>query len=350
MASIPGVCSLTRFGSTIGEVLGYDGESFDPDRVEILRLEVLARFEYLLEGSYHCDPIKVFIKQEPHKVSKLKEGRLRLISAVSVIDTMVDRMLFQRIFKKVVSEPLSTPVAIGWSPVQSGAAYLRMHLSGKTFDTDKKHWDWTFPWWLLVDSYKVLLQIASPAPWWEAVALRRFKCLFKYARFSFPDGQVVDQREKGIMKSGCYLTLLMNSLGQWILHEHAQLSLGVNVKFICFGDDGTQEHSEHDDKFVAFYEKLGFKVEHGVHDNIEFCGFHIFANSKFLPAYKDKHVFMLRHLTLDPTIAVQTLQSYQYLYWFDRAFLDFVRSIAKSRGLHEAIIPDDQICRVVYGR
>nr|WKV33963.1 MAG: RNA-dependent RNA polymerase [Riboviria sp.] len=334
----------------MGEVLGFDGESFDPCRVEILRLEVLARIEYMIEGMVTNDPIKVFIKQEPHKISKLKDGRLRLISAVSIIDTMVDRMLFQRLFKAVVAAPMETPIAIGWTPLGSGAAFLKSRFPEATFDTDKKHWDWTFPLWLLEDCYSSLMQVMDAPGWWNRVAALRFISLYVKARFSFPDGTQVAQRSPGIQKSGCYLTLLLNSMGQWLLHEHAQIKLGVKVPYVCFGDDGTQRSTEFDGRFVDFYESLGFSVEAAVHKDIEFCGFHIYSGSRFLPAYRDKHVFLLEHLTTDREVCVQTLQSYQYIYWFDKDFLVFLRSIAKWKGLPEAIVSDDALGKVVLGR
>lgn len=349
MASIPGVCPLTTFGTTLGECLGFDGKTLDPQRVSILRMYVLDRVESLLKGNLVADPIKLFIKQEPHKLEKLDEGRLRLISAVSVIDTMIDRMLFQDLFQEVIKKPLRTPIAIGWTPLGTGSAFLKMHFPGATFDTDKKHWDWTFPWWLLADCYQVLVQPEWPA-WRRALAYKRFYMLYRYAVFHFPDGSLVSQKGDGIQKSGCYLTLLLNSLGQWLLHEHAELSLGVRVKHVSFGDDVTQESTAFDRAFLEFYESLGFHVKPSWSENIEFCGFHIYSGSRFLPSYKDKHIFMLRHLTLDPEIAVQTLQSYQYIYWFDKEFLALIRSIAVYRGLNHAIVDDGDIMRVVLGR
>lgn len=349
LASVPGVCPLTMYGSTLGECLGFDGKTLDPQRVSILRMYVLDRVESLLKGKLTADPIKLFIKQEPHKIEKLEEGRLRLISAVSVIDTMIDRMLFQDLFEQIIRFPLKTPIAIGWSPLGSGAAFLKSHFPGKTFDTDKRHWDWTFPWWLLADCYQILVPEEWPS-WRKTLAYRRFYMLYRYAVFSFPDGSLVSQKGDGIQKSGCYLTLLLNSLGQWLLHEHAQLSLGVEVEHASFGDDVTQRSTKYDVEFLEFYRSLGFEVKPTWSDDIEFCGFHIFTNCRFLPSYKDKHVFMLRHLTMDPQIAAQTLQSYQYLYWFDKEFLALIRSIAVSRGLQHALVDDGDIMRVVMGR
>lgn len=352
MASTPGITPLTAYGTTLGEILGYDGEAFDPERVSILRMYVLGRVKSLLADDVDSDPIKLFVKQEPHKISKLEEGRLRLISAVSIVDTMVDRMLFQETCEVIISKPMWTPIAIGWTPLKSGVPYFKAHLPGVTFDTDKKHWDWTFPYWLLKDCYHVLVSLSplSKQKWFQKLAWMRFSCLYEHAVFQFPDGTVVKQWQEGIQKSGCFLTLILNSLGQWLLHEHAQLVLGVKVPLLTFGDDVTQISTEHNEDFVRFYRELGFSVESAVNEVTEFIGFKLLDSSAFVPAYRDKHVFLLQHLTEDEEIASQTLVSYQYLYYFDKPFLAFIRDIARYRGLEAAIVPDRQLARVVYGR
>lgn len=350
MASVPGITALSKYGTTLGEILGFDGTSFNPERVNIFRIYVLDRFQTLLRGEEYADPIKLFIKQEPHKKTKIKDMRLRLISAVSVVDTMIDRMLFQDIFQSFVENPLRTPVAIGWNPLNLGASFLRNKIGAPTFDTDKKHWDWTFPHWLLFDSYIILTSLTNFPFWWHRVARLRFKMLFEQAIFSFPDGTLVRQQGHGIMKSGCYLTLLLNSLGQWLLHTLCENALGVKVPMVCFGDDVTQKSTSKDKDFVSYYESLGFTVESCKHEDMEFCGFHIYTRNRFLPAYKGKHIFALSHLTLEEQTAIQTLQSYQYLYWFDKPFLKLIRQVAVNRGLSAALVDDDQIMRVVYGR
>ena len=40
-----------------------------------------------------CDPIRVFVKNEPHSSKKLEEGRVRLIMSVSIVDQLVERVL-----------------------------------------------------------------------------------------------------------------------------------------------------------------------------------------------------------------------------------------------------------------
>lgn len=44
-----------------------------------------------------CDPVRVFIKEEPASKNKRETGALRLISSVSIVDTVVHRLLFGKI-------------------------------------------------------------------------------------------------------------------------------------------------------------------------------------------------------------------------------------------------------------
>ena len=66
----------------------------------------------ILTGEFDYDPIKVFVKQEPHKMSKIKQERYRLISGVSLVDTLVDRLLLQWLAQNVVEHVGETPSRI----------------------------------------------------------------------------------------------------------------------------------------------------------------------------------------------------------------------------------------------
>jgi hypothetical protein len=46
----------------------------------------------LVEGNF-CDPVRVFIKAEPHSTNKVNQDRWRLIFAVSVVDQIIERLL-----------------------------------------------------------------------------------------------------------------------------------------------------------------------------------------------------------------------------------------------------------------
>lgn len=75
-------------------------------------MAVTERIQSLLSGEMEADDIKVFVKQEPHSWEKISEGRFRLISAVSMVDTMVDRIVFGDLVDRVLATAGETPVMI----------------------------------------------------------------------------------------------------------------------------------------------------------------------------------------------------------------------------------------------
>lgn len=331
--SVPGYCQMSVFGSTNADVLGWNGLEYDPVRVEYLYTLVKKRLILLSKGTVERDDIKVFIKQEPHKRGKIEKGLYRLISAVSLVDTMVDRILFSWAMDGVLKRPLATPTAIGWTPLQGGYRLLKQILdnqlgpSGKVVCVDKSAWDWTVQGWL-VDVWKAVLKGLCTAPdWWRVAVDTRFDALFEQAVFRFEDGSRVSQRARGIMKSGCYLTLLLNGMGQSALHYLINAYEGVDLdqnQPITMGDDTVQPWFDWFDRYLDFMRSLGPMIKGTPEptDHIEFCGFYI-ANGVTWPAYWKKHLFRLKHL--DEATAAETLEAYQFLYAFEPAMLNVVR-------------------------
>lgn len=323
MTSSVGKCQMDRFGATIGVALGYDPvRGCDPERVDFLYHLVSSRLDALRAGQQEADPINLFIKQEPHKQTKLEQQRYRLISAVSLVDTMVDRMLFGHIKQDVWSE---SPVLVGWTPRQGGFHWLWEKLRGaQRLEIDKKAWDWSMQPWVVEASLRVLEQLSLHATEeWLSLARQRFEVLFRFARF---DGQglVFDQAEPGIMKSGCFLTIFVNSISQLLLHfvavRRANLQKVIEAPY-CMGDDTIQRcwaSSEQVQQYVFELNRAGCLVGDcallGKEEPFTFCGFAI-EEDKIHPAYRAKHCYVLKHL--DPTVAVETLDSYQQDYVFE---------------------------------
>nr|UGO57588.1 MAG: hypothetical protein 1 [Riboviria sp.] len=349
MESTLGSCILTRFGTTVGEFLEWNGESYSRDRVELLQRMVYDRYMRLLDDP-QSDDIKVFVKQEPHKVSKLQEERYRLISAVSLIDTMVDRVLFGQLYRNIAQNYGDTTIMIGWSPLKSGVTYLRDRLGpGPYLSLDKSAWDWTVQGWM-VDMIKDYLQNIHPdSPgWFKRMIKARFELLFEQPWFIFSDGTRIQQGDRGIMKSGCYLTILFNSLGQILLNHMACSRIGrTPVPVFALGDDTIQELMDWWEELVTSVESFGFSVKKEVHDTIKFCGFEMHG-VHFTPEYREKHRFNLEHLTFDDEVAKQTLQSYQILYYRDDQVLGLLRRLMRERNL-SAIIPRARLFEIIFG-
>lgn len=324
-----GLCDMNRYGATIEVALkrapGF-GNVFDPSRVEILRRLVRARM-YDPESP---DNIKVFIKQEPHKVAKIVEGRFRLISAVSLVDTMVDRVMFGWLMRAALGNVCQTPCLIGWNPIRGGYRYLLAKFRGRTRGLDKTAWDWTVRGWLINAVKDVIVELAVGAsPHWKQWVERRWAALFRDARFEFSDGAVVQQPGWGVMKSGCYLTILINSIGQMLYHALALRSIGkcpTSVPFVTIGDDVTLEDF---DEFSAYEDYIN---RHGAllkpsepTDHVEFAGFYYGSDGGrdvAWPEYWRKHVYLATHKTRE---LASTLFAYQILYAHEPVFLEWIQ-------------------------
>lgn len=335
---------MSQFGTTNGQVLGHDGIRFKQERVDMLYACVHSRIKLLVEGRIENDPIKVFIKQEPHKVAKLRENRFRIISAVSLVDTMIDRILFGWVMDGVLSNTLKTPTAIGWVPLNGGHKIFRKRFGKRTMCCDKSAWDWTVQYWL-VDAWEQVLQRLCFAPeWWRRAARFRFVSLFREAVFRFSDGSTIRQEGTGIMKSGCYLTLFLNSLGQSMLHYVVQHYRGLDPlenEPTSMGDD-TVQNSFESEEYESIMSMLGpvLKVEHFKEGTVEFAGFYI-DELKSWPVYWKKHVWQLAHL--NPAVADETLDCYQLLYAHEPNMLALIHQEMWRRCPH-LVREKDELC------
>lgn len=325
--SVPGYCILREFGTTNRQVFNVnESGEYDFSRLQLVYRLVKNRFNNLSES----DPIYTFVKPEPHKKSKIDDKRFRLISGISLLDSLVDRILFMALVDGIKNRVTLHPIAVGWSPVRSHIFHFMMRGKHKNYlCIDKSSWDWTVHKWL-IDLVKLTLKqlVIQPPSWWLEAVDKRFSALFENPIWKFQDGSVIRQKEPGIMKSGCYLTIWFNSISQMILHRLATISTrSFDGPFLCLGDDTIQVLEDQKD-YLQFMSDLGFDLK--VHNLRfpEFCGF-IFSNIGYLPAYLSKHQFLLQHLVEDDEIATQTLQSYQLLYKNDANNLARIRNLAR---------------------
>lgn len=327
---------MQHLGSTNGQALKWDGIECDPERLNFFYNLVKKRYTALSQGIAQSDPIKVFVKQEPHKNSKILEGRFRLISAVSVVDSMVDRILFQELMRECVASATQTPCMVGWTPMNGGYKILPRVFSGKSvMCLDKTAWDWTVGPWLITLWKRTIKRLAFGASEeWNRIVDLRFKCLFETAVFQFQDGTVVNQPVIGIMKSGCYLTILLNSLGQSLLHYVIMARLGLDTTLAqpyAVGDDTVQDVMPNEllEPYLREMRNLGIiPKDPQIRKEIDFAG-HIMTSSYSVPAYLKKHLYNLYHL--DETYAVETLQSYQLEYAFDDQMLEYLQGLLYRR-------------------
>lgn len=326
MNSTPGCCILAKLGSTNAQVFKWDGVSMDPDRLTYVRAVVRQRMLSLLENPV-ADPLNVFVKPEPHSAKKMEEGRYRLISAVSLVDTLVDRVLFGWLGRAALETVGRTPCLVGWSPISGGWRQLKALYRGRVLCLDKSAWDWSVQSWM-VDMWRSFVkQLAyGHSDWWGRMVDERFRLLFEDATFQFKDGTRVSQGSPGIMKSGCYLTIILNSVGQSFVHYLANMAIGkepTQGQPHTIGDDTVQSATEDIDDYVRAIKDLGFRVKGArVRDNPEFAGFCF--GSTCWPAYWQKHLFSLTYVD----DLEEVLRSYMPLYVNEPVMFNLLRRVA----------------------
>ena len=258
----------------------------------------LSPAELVREGL--CDPIRVFVKGEPHKQSKLDEGRYRLIMSVSLVDQLVARVLFQNqnkreiaLWRVVPSKPgfgLSTDEQVAeFMQILSAQAGLtpselitewRAHMIA----TDCSGFDWSVSDWLLEDDMEVRNRLTLDlneitrrlrAAWLHCIS-NSVLCL--------SDGTLLAQRVPGVQKSGSYNTSSSNSRIRVMAAYHCGADWAM-----AMGDDALESACSN----LERYKSLGFKVEES--SKLEFCS-HIFEREDLaIPVNKAKMLYKLIH-------------------------------------------------------
>nr|UGO57192.1 MAG: hypothetical protein 1 [Riboviria sp.] len=313
-----GLGPMSYYGCDVGTALGYDPfVGFDSERVQILRSLVRHRW---MTGVRTPDPILVFIKPEPCKDSKVRSGLVRIISAVGLVDTMVDRIQFGWLARISLEQLGRTPSLVGWSPYQGGYRYLSSLFAGEqVMCADRSNWDWTVRGWLLVAVKEVIRGLALDAPkHWHEWLDARWEALFRDAVFGFRSGERIAQPGWGVMKSGCYLTILINSISQVLLHSLVSMRLRQSPDFDYYkvvGDDTVQRVPPNVGRYLDELKSLGVKIkEHTISKTIEFCG-HVIRGTYCAPAYRGKHAFKI--CTASPDTLPALLRAYIHAYAMD---------------------------------
>lgn len=217
----------------------------------------IAEFEnYLRMGA--VDPIRVFIKNEPHKRKKIEEKRLRLISSISLIDQIIDRMLFglQNDVEIDRWRDLPSKGGAGLSTDEQAAELAANVVSrlGFPFETnDVKAWDWRYKMWMYQISLarrfvcwgyncEIALMMAKSRtnlhlfPIAVRLAILRMNFL-AFNVFVTSDGLIIAPGCQGIQKSGSLGTLSDNCFARACLNFIVR---GKGAEANTMGDDSTE--------------------------------------------------------------------------------------------------------------
>lgn len=289
------------------------------------------------------DPVRLFVKPEPHKQSKLDSHRYRLISSVSVIDQIIDHMLFGDFNKKLIEHYMEVPSKVGWSPYLGG---WKIVPAGRMVATDKSAWDWTVKEWLVTAEFAVRDNLCANRhtsdkyDCWHHYARLRYKQLYYENVFVTSGGIFLHQKLPGVVKSGCVNTIATNSIMQVLIHHKACLDVNENPRPLWAMGDDTLQYPQADMheycRALSRYCKL--KEYQAV---TEFAGNRFVAGGTVEPLYRAKHAFNLLHV--DPAVAPDLCFAYALLYHHSES-KDEVLRVLSELGL----VPPDEYLSIIF--
>ncbi len=243
------------------------------------------------------DPIKLFVKNEPHKISKLLENRQRLIFSVSLIDNTVARVLHQIQNSMEKNEWESIPVKSGMGLHDEGLEAINRcirvaHDSGvKLREADISGWDFSFQEWDFKEDLELRLSLNKGyGTVWHKIALAHHMCMANKVMV-FSDGSMVQQTVGGLMPSGWFLTASTNSHQRVENSYHLQIQAGVKPWCVAMGDDSVE--NEVQDASLKYEKILGKRCKmykEAYPASFEFCSTR-FDGVLGIPCNVDKQLY-----------------------------------------------------------
>lgn len=327
---------------TIGEWLGWDGIEYDPNQVDRLWYDC----QTFIAGE-NPSLYRVFIKDEPHKRSKARVGRWRLIVCPPLCEQVVWKMVFgpgnDREIDTVGLTPSMQGMSLPGGEWKQHAALFR----AKTLSVpmDKSAWDWTAHWeFISLDlelRYRLMQAEHQCRLRWRSLADTLYERAFIHPTLVLSNGTIWKQRYPGVMKSGCVNTISSNSHMQVFVHILACMRNGVSPfpLPVAVGDDTLSSWSNY--LAPEKYQFTGAQVK-DVAEEMEFVG-HRWLSEGPVPSYVSKHVF--RYATVDERFVDQFLDSMVRLYAHYPAMSRAWRVEALHRGVD---LPSEEYVRFWY--
>jgi len=256
-------------------------------------LEEMSAFALVQSGFQ--DPIRAFIKAEPHSDRKIREGRLRIIAGVSLVDQLVERVLFRATHSVEIANWRDIPFCPGMSLQDSDQEFLYdWQVNACASHGDISGWDWCLPRWLMEDVTIARCKSVLNA---DLDYYRLVRAQFvTWVRGVFSVGsELWEQLEDGVQKSGSYRTSRDNSACNYTLQQDVAYTLGVRreVAVKAMGDDLLVEPIEGAKEEL---ERLGFRVKVLQNDgpgNFEFCSTLWSGNTYGVPVNVGKMLYRL---------------------------------------------------------
>lgn len=276
-----------------------------------------------------CSPIRLFVKDEPHKETKVRDGMFRLISGVAVDDQMIDRLLYKAQNNREIDsweQCISKPgIGLDDDGLIKMSEFFQSVLSehGELTSIDIKAWDWSVQDWELEAEAELRRRLAKASR--ESIwhFLNRVRChAISRKVFALPNGVLIGQKgDFGIMASGWLNTSSSNS------HIGALLDAIITVEEHCdnggdldnfdyeqsldaaiMGDDKVRKRVT--EAYLKKMDELGHTVKEFENfkklEGVEFCSHKWMSNGLAWPLNKGKTLFrFFSHATKDQAMCSQ---------------------------------------------
>lgn len=322
---------------TIGDWLIYDGFHYDQFRRDSLWHDV----QKVLAGTYPIT-LKTFIKQEPHKMAKIRDQRWRLIICFPLCVQVAWKMLFDYTNIMMVDKAYEIPVQHGFQLFGGNwKHYYRQWTSqGLNAGTDISAYDFSTTWSKVYNSVfqlRVNLARGSRVGEWSELALRLYEQSYIGCTIHFPCGRSVRVLVNAIQKSGSPNTISDNSLLRFYESVYIALENGLSVyplgSFV--GDDALERiHPSDEETLMSAYRRRGWTIKQ-IERGLDYVG-HRFLQTGPVPLYVEKHLYSVCFVT--DSLLPEWLESMARLYaysphawiWHELANVRGIRLMSKE--------------------
>ena len=212
------------------------------ERIELLSKYDLSRRlspeELIKEGL--VDPVRVFVKNEPHTIAKIQDKRFRLISSVSLIDQLIERLIFGPQNNVEIARWSSIPSKPGMGlslDSQRDLIWRDVYNHSQDYpaaEADISGFDWSVQSWELWSDLIIRIRCGGFNSSLRKLAIARWYC-FMNSTFQLSNGFLLSQGLPGLMKSGSYCTSSTNSRIRVLMAD----LIGSNWCF-AMGDDSVE--------------------------------------------------------------------------------------------------------------
>lgn len=299
-----------------------------------------------------CDPVKVFIKKEPHSLKKIAEGRLRPIASVSLLDQICTRLMCMRQNKAEIALWESCPSAPGMGLNDDGLKIIwetaeTFDKAGVVCETDISGWDWSMPQWELDLDAEIRAELQGvSATSWMAHFLKVHAYCVGHSIYVLPDGEMCAQIIPGGQLSGDYNTSSTNSRGRTIATLASRYKCGLanlskeeyDKKFPrlgikCMGDDSFEIWFEGlEDALASIGHVVKMCVQRPGLKDFEFCSQVFVESGVAYPVDFSKTLFrFLSHNPADPRYSEYRTQLLYYFRYLPEESLQAVKRLADAR-------------------